>query len=193
VHGVRHSHDRRTGRRDEQGLHWLERLAESQVSTGQRRIVLGLGNTLNTDEGVGVHALTLLQREAGKDLQFEFLDGGTLGLNLLPLVEETSHLLLLDAVDAGETAGTVIELRREDIPLFAGVKLSQHQLTFQEVLGLARVRGKLPEHLCLIGVQPSDLSIGVGMSGPVLQALPEVLTRAKALLRMWTTIERCEG
>jgi hydrogenase maturation protease len=157
------------------------------VSTGQRRIVLGLGNTLNTDEGVGVHALTMLRHEAGTELPFEFLDGGTLGLNLLPLVEETSHLLLLDAVDAGKTAGTVIELRREDIPLFAGVKLSQHQLTFQEVLGLAQVRGKLPDHLHLIGVQPADLSIGVGMSNPVVQALPDVLARAKALLLTWET------
>jgi hydrogenase maturation protease len=155
------------------------------VITGRRRVVLGLGNTLNTDEGLGVHVLTLLQREVGTNTSFEFLDGGTLGLNLLPLVEETSHLLLIDAVDSHSAPGTVVEMRGEEIPLFAGVKLSQHQLGFQEVLGLAQVRGKLPEHLHLIGVQPADLSVGIGMSNAVTRVIPEIIARGKAVLRDW--------
>ena len=154
-----------------------------------RKIVLGLGNLLNCDEGVGVYALRqLAARQASAVSEVEYLDGGTLGLNLLPLVEESSYLLLLDAVSAGQPPGTVVELRRDEIPLYSGVKLSQHQLTFQEVLGLALFRGKLPEHLHLVGVQPDDLSIGVELSPCVAEALPQVLERAEKVLRAWELI-----
>mgnify|MGYP001240594092 CR=1 FL=1 len=103
------------------------------MDTATRRVVLGLGNTLNRDEGVGVHALAPLASRLGAQEAVELLDGGTLGLNLLPIVEECSHLLVLDAVNAGKSPGTVVELRREQIPLYSGVKLSEHQVTFQEV------------------------------------------------------------
>jgi hydrogenase maturation protease len=160
-----------------------------------RNIILGIGNTLNRDEGLGVHLLPLLHERIGARTGMEFLDGGTLGLNLLPLVEECHHLLLLDAVDAGKPGGTVIELARDRIPMFSGVRLSQHQLTFQEVLGLAQVRGKLPEFLHLIGVQPADMSIGFGMTGEVKRMVPVVLRRAESLLHSWgmiTTDEEAE-
>ena len=160
-----------------------------------RIVVLGIGNTLNRDEGVGVHAVRALetQRSPSPDRslarqergEVEFLDGGTLGLNLLPIVEEASHLLILDAVDARQAPGTVIELTGDEIPLFSGIKLSQHQVTFQEVLGLAAVRGKLPPHLHLIGVQPADLEIGLELSHVVTAALPEVIARAAGVLRAW--------
>jgi len=155
------------------------------MTSGYRNVVLGLGNTLNMDEGMGVHALALLRQEIGAETSLELLDGGTLGLNLLPIVEEAGHLLIFDAVDAGKSPGTIVELGGDDIPLLAGVKLSQHQLTFQEVLGLARFRGRIPGHLHLIGVQPGDLSIGIGMSDAVQRAIPGVLQRAKGLLGEW--------
>jgi len=80
----------------------------------------------------------------------------------------------------------VIELARDEIPLYAGVKLSQHQITFQEVLGLAHMRGNLPPNLHLIGIQPADLSIGLELSPTVEQALPEVIRRARAILEEWS-------
>lgn len=164
----------------------------------QRMVVLGIGNTLNRDEGVGVHAVRVLEahcspspdgrfsrQDRGLGGEVEFLDGGTLGLNLLSIVEEASHLLILDAVDAHQPPGTVIELAGAEIPLFSGIKLSQHQVTFQEVLGLAAVRGKLPPHLHLIGVQPVDLAIGLELSPTVAAALPEVVRRAADVLAAW--------
>jgi hydrogenase maturation protease len=151
----------------------------------QRKVVLGLGNLLNRDEGLGVQALKLLDAQLGEQSEFELLDGGVLGLNLLMIVEECSHLLILDAVNAGQPAGTIVELRKEQIPLYAGVKLSQHQVTFQEVLGLAKMRGYLPEQLHLIGIQPEDLSIGLELSPTVEQALPGVIDRACMVLEIW--------
>jgi hydrogenase maturation protease len=155
------------------------------MSMTARRIVIGLGNLLNRDEGLGVHAIRAMDAQPVFYPGWEVLDGGVLGLNLLPIVEECSHLLILDAVDAGMPTGTVIELAKEEIPLYAGVKLSEHQITFQEVLGLANIRGKLPEHLHLIGIQPEDMSIGLELSPIVARALPELLQRAGRVLESW--------
>jgi hydrogenase maturation protease len=159
-------------------------------STG-RRIVLGLGNTLNRDEGLGIYALAFLQEKlAERGAQLEFLDGGALGLNLLPWVEEASHLLVLDSiVSRGSLPGQVMELTREDIPLYRNIKMSDHQITFQEVLGLAKFRDKLPEHLHLVGAQPVDLSIGVGISSEIQAVMPEILSRAERVLREWSLID----
>jgi hydrogenase maturation protease len=167
-----------------------------------RKIVLGLGNTLNSDEGLGVHALKTLKARIAPDLdppsqgekgeyaegELEFLDGGVLGLNLLPWVEECSHLLVLDAINAHKEPGTLVELKRDEIPLYNGIKLSDHQVTFQEVLGLAKFRGKLPENLYLIGIQPANLSIGVDLSPIVQAAIPQVVRRAEDILRGWGLI-----
>ncbi len=139
--------------------------------------MLGIGNLLNADEGVGVHAVRALEAELGRPLsrRWPFLDGGTLGLNLLPLVEDATHLLLLDCVNAGQPGGTIVELTKDEIPIYSGVKMSQHQTTFQEVLGLALLRGQLPEHLHLIGVQPVSLDIGTELTPEVQAVLPEMV------------------
>jgi hydrogenase maturation protease len=158
-----------------------------------RKIVLGLGNTLNRDEGLGVHAVKQLESCLGSEyVQVEFLDGGVLGLNLLPWVEECSHLLVLDAIHAKEEPGTLVELKQDEIPLYSGIKLSDHQVTFQEVLGLAKIRGHLPEHLYLIGIQPADLSTGVGLSPPVKAALPKIIERAMTVLREWHLLNEAQ-
>jgi hydrogenase maturation protease len=149
-------------------------------------LVLGIGNLLNSDEGVGVHAVRLLEEQTGKGFpNVKYLDGGTLGLNLLPLVEDATHLLLLDCVDAGLPGGTVIELAKDEIPIYSGVKMSQHQTTFQEVLGLAVLRARLPDYLHLIGIQPVSLRIGTDLSPKVQAALPDMVLRAAARLTVW--------
>jgi hydrogenase maturation protease len=155
------------------------------MSEAKRKVVLGLGNILNRDEGLGVQALKRLDTMLGEQSNVELLDGGVLGLNLLMIVEECSHLLILDAVNIGKPAGTLVELRKEQIPLYSGIKLSQHQITFQEVLGLANVRGYLPVHLHLIGIQPEDLSIGLELSPTVERVLPAMIDKACGFLEHW--------
>lgn len=171
------------------------------MSVARRRIVLGLGNLLNRDEGLGIHALRALVARTkpqssspspggGKATAaaVEFLDGGTLGLNLLPLVEEASHLLILDAVDAGQAPGTLVELTKDELPLFAGLKLSEHQITIQEVLGLAKFRDRLPDHLHLIGAQPADLGVGTDLSPTLAPVIPDIVARAGAVLDEWNLL-----
>jgi hydrogenase maturation protease len=162
------------------------------MTDARRKVVLGLGNLLNRDEGMGVQALKVLDARLGSQSEVELLDGGVQGLNLLMIVEECSHLLILDAVNAGKPAGTVIELAKEQIPLYSGIKLSQHQITFQEVLGLANMRGKLPEFIHLVGIQPDDLSIGLELSPTIAHSLPEMVERARSRLLEWHLIKANE-
>lgn len=150
-----------------------------------RKIVLGLGNTLNKDEGLGVHAVKALESRLTDLADWEFVDGGVLGLNLLSWVEEASHLLILDAINAGQAPGSVIELEGEQIPMYTGIKMSDHQITFQEVLGLAKFREKLPGCLYLIGAVPLDLEIGTDLSPAISAVIPEILSRAEKVISDW--------
>jgi hydrogenase maturation protease len=155
------------------------------VDYPNRKVVLGLGNLLLGDEGFGIHAIQYLQARVGKQFPVEWVDGGVLGLNLLPLVEACSHLLVLDAVDAGKPGGSLVELVQDEIPQYNGMKLSEHQVGFQEVLGVAKFRGGYPTQLHLIGVQSVDLSTGIELSPAVAAALPAVYQRVKVLLQSW--------
>ncbi len=153
-----------------------------------RKVVLGLGNILNRDEGLGIQALKLLDARLGNQNAVELLDGGVLGLNLLMIVEECSHLLILDAVDARKQPGSLVELSKPEIPLYTGIKISQHQITFQEVLGLASIRGRLPEYMHLVGIQPEDTSVGLEISPSVERTLPLVVQKSMEKLFSWGII-----
>ena len=150
-----------------------------------RKVVLGLGNVLCRDEGLGVFAMHALHAQLGTRADVEWIDGGVMGLSLLPLVEECSHLLVLDAIDSGQPGGTLIELAKDEILLYNAIKMSEHQLGFQEVLGLAKFRQALPRELHLVGIQPADLSVGVGLSAPVTACLPQVVKRSRCVLQEW--------
>lgn len=161
------------------------------MMASNRKVVLGLGNILNGDEGLGVHALKALAKNlSAHPGEIEFIDGGVMGFSLLPLVESCSHLLILDAVNAGRPPGSLIELRGEEIPLYTGVKLSQHQVTFQEILALAKFRDKLPPNLHLIGLQPADLAVGIGLSSVVAAAIPQMLDGASRVLQTWESAKK---
>jgi hydrogenase maturation protease len=153
----------------------------------KRKVILGLGNLLQKDEGFGIQALNRLAEAlpARQKDAFELVDGGVLGLNLLPLVDECSHLLVLDVIDAEKLPGTIIEMTGGEIPLYANIKLSEHQIGFQEVLGLAMLRGTFPEHLYLIGVQPADISTGMDLSPAVQAVLDGVVRRSIEIVQGW--------
>ncbi len=151
----------------------------------QRKAVLGLGNLLLGDEGFGIHAVRHLEKQCAEIFAVEWIDGGVLGLDLLPLVEDCSHLLVLDSIDSGKPGGTVVELRRDEIPLHRGINLSEHQVGFQEVLAVARFREHYPTFLHLVGVQPSVLAPSLELSPCVMAALPEASERARGVLQAW--------
>jgi hydrogenase maturation protease len=150
-------------------------------------IVLGLGNILNRDEGAGVYAVKELEKILPEKIkaEVELVDGGVLGMDLLPYVERASHLLILDAVDSGAQPGEVREYAKDKIELFYHGRISWHQLGFQEVLAVAKVRGKYPENVYLIGVQPADIKTGLGLSRKVKTSVQRMAKRAAEVLESW--------
>lgn len=146
----------------------------NMTKINKKPVVLGLGNPLFTDEGVGIRVLHQLMADdlSGKA---ELVDGGTDGLMLLNVVEAAEHLIVIDAINGGLPAGSVQKYEMADLPVLISQKLSPHQLGFQEVLALAGLRKKLPNRLILFGVEPASLEWGTQLSPTVEAVVPMLI------------------
>lgn len=148
-------------------------------------IILGLGNILCGDEGLGVRLAERLYANWDFGPHVEVVDGGTQGMPLLQHVEKTDRLLILDVVDFGLPPGELV-VRHGDMPAWlTAKKMSAHQASFAEVLGMARFRGRVPEIMALVGMQPVDMGYGAPLSDTALQMLPELERQTLAVLREW--------
>ena len=126
--------------------------------SGGRILVLGIGNILWADEGFGVRVIEMLDERYEMPANVDVVDGGTQGLYLLPYLEDADGVLIVDAIDYGLTPGTLRVLADDEVPAVLGTrKLSLHQTSFEEILALLRLRGRVPERLRLVGMQPERL------------------------------------
>ena len=148
-------------------------------------LVLGLGNILMRDEGIGVRAVELLAERYEFPPEVQLLDGGTLGLNLLPYVEDADRLLVIDAANVGGEPGTIARLESEEVPAFLGVKISPHQIGLADLLAAARLRGRCPRELVLVGVQPGVIDTGLELSPPVAAQVGALVEAALSQLSRW--------
>src|SRR5512140_2193782 len=146
--------------------------------------VIGLGNPLMGDDGFGLVALEQLRNEWTLD-GVELADGGTWGMSLLPLVEDSDRIVLLDAIAAGAKAGDVVVLERERLPIYLTRKLSPHQIDMRDVLATAEWRGKLPEETVAIGVEPLSVEMGIGLSQEADDAVDAVVRAVVSRLEKW--------
>jgi hydrogenase maturation protease len=140
-----------------------------------RTLVIGLGNPLMGDDGAGVAALERLRDEWDIPPEVELIDGGTWGMNLLPLVESARHLILIDAIRTGSAPGTLNVLERRELPRYFSLKLSPHQIDLREVLALAELRGLLPEDLVAVGIEPERVEMELSLSPRVSAGLDKVI------------------
>jgi hydrogenase maturation protease len=151
-----------------------------------KAVVLGIGNPLYGDDGFGLEALAELARSGSTGPEVELVDGGTEGLALLGCIEEATHLVILDVVEGdGLAAGQPVEYDAARLASGTPLKLSEHQVGVEEVLGLAVWRGRLPRHAVLLGVVPERLGMGWGLSETVRGAVPPMAARAARILAEW--------
>ena len=148
-------------------------------------LVIGVGNPLMGDDGLGIAVVARLASEWPEDESLSFVDGGTWGMNLLPLIESANRVMILDAIDRGLPAGTTITLEREEIPRYFAIKLSPHQLDLREVLALAELRGTLPRETVALGVQPERVELSLSLSASVAAAVEDLVAAANERLSMW--------
>lgn len=142
-----------------------------------RTLLIGLGNPLMGDDGVGLAALECLRSEWELPPEVELVDGGTWGMNLLPLIEDADRVVLLDAIQAGSPPGTLVELEGDNVPRTLSHKLSPHQIDLREVLAVAMLRGTLPRTLVALGIEPAEVEMRTSLSVPVDEALPSLVWR----------------
>jgi hydrogenase maturation protease len=149
-------------------------------------LVLGIGNLLWADEGFGVRAVEALHAAFAFPAGVTLQDGGTQGLALYESIASARRVLVFDAIDYKLPPGTLKVLRGDEVPAWGRTKLSPHQLGFNDVLGVAQMRGRGPEAIVAIGVQPVTLDdFGGSLTEPVRNRLPEVVALAAAELASW--------
>jgi hydrogenase maturation protease len=147
-----------------------------------RALILGVGNILLTDEGIGVRAAEYLMQNYTYPNNVSILDGGTMGMELLGYITETDILIILDAIGANQEAGSLIIMQDDEIPAFFASKLSPHQVGIADVLGAARLLGKMPQITWLLGLVPQSLALQAELSPNIAAAIPQLAEKTAMIL-----------
>jgi len=155
------------------------------VSLRPEILVLGLGNVVMSDDGVGVHAVRRLRERTAPADGVELIEGGTAGLLLLPHLADAEQAIIIDAIDTGAPAGTLVRLDGDSWPAAFATHVTVHDVGVRDLLGAAQLTGALPRQLVLHGVQPATTSIGTELSAPVARALDQLVSAVQAELTAW--------
>jgi hydrogenase maturation protease len=147
--------------------------------------LIGIGNILLRDEGVGVHAIKAVQERCETPPQLLIVDGGTTGLDLLPYLEESDRVLFVDAVNFGQEPGFIGVLEGREVPALFGSKVSLHHLGLADVLAAAQLLEVAPREICLIGMQPQAMEPGLELTEVAQEKLELLVARILAKLQDW--------
>lgn len=145
-------------------------------------VVLGVGNLLMGDEGVGVRCVEALEREGGLPPWVVLIDGGTSTHELLEDLEDLDFLVIVDAVLAAQPPGTIVRLEGTAIPAAFSQRLSPHQHGINDLMATLTLLGRAPKRAVLLGVEPHTLSLGMELSPVVAPVLPTLVSRVRAEL-----------
>jgi len=150
-------------------------------------IVLGVGNLLLSDEGIGIHVIHYLHEHHSNLTNVNFIDGGTLSFTLLPLIENSTGLIIIDAANFHEPPGTVRHFSGVEMDQFlAKIPGSVHEVRLAELLATARLIGQLPEKRAFIGVQPQTVDWGDVPTPDVATAIPQAAKLVLQILDDWS-------
>jgi hydrogenase maturation protease len=138
-------------------------------------LVLGMGNLLLEDEGLGIRALELLEQRYEIPPEVELLDGGTTGMGLLDDMSRRDHLIVLDACQTGDPPGTLIRLADDQVPVYFGMRISPHQLGLSDVLATLELSGEKPAEVVVLGLVPQSLEMCLELSERVRSRLDSLV------------------
>ena len=141
-------------------------------------LVLGMGNILLEDEGLGIHALKLLQHRYAAPPEVEFLDGGTSGMALIDQISGRKHLLVLDAVQTGDPPGTLVKMGDQDVPVYFGLRITPHQLGLSDVLASLVLTDEQPGRVTVLGLVPLSLEMSLDLSDHISLRLNHLVEAA---------------
>ncbi len=154
--------------------------------TALRTLILGIGNTLLTDEGVGVHVVQHLAREHPDEAGLTYLDGGTLSFTLAGDIADHENLIVIDAARLGEPPGTVRVMEDEAMDRYLGkAHLSVHEVGLSDLMDMSRLSDHLPVRRALVGIEPMSLDWGDAPSPEVAPAVEVAARLVLDLVRRW--------
>ncbi|MFM1891375.1 MAG: hypothetical protein RLZ44_452 [Pseudomonadota bacterium] len=149
-------------------------------------LVLGIGNTLFSDEGVGVHVVHYLAERHADQPGLTYLDGGTLSFTLAEPIAAHANLIVIDAARLGEAPGAVRCLEGAAMDRYlTGNRQSVHEVSLMDLLDIARLSDTLPRRRALVGIEPQQLDWGDAPSAAVAPAVPLAAQQVLALARRW--------
>jgi len=137
------------------------------------------------DDAAGVLVVQALAEKYEFPEELTLLDGGTLGLDILPYLEGVDRLLVVDAVETGDPPGTIIRMTGDDIPLALATKVSPHQMGLKDLLLVADLQGYAPGEMVLWGVQPGSIEMDIELSPEVAQSMETLQQRVLEELESW--------
>ncbi len=164
--------------------------AGDAAGPGRRYAVLGLGNVIQGDEALGGQVVARLQDDPGLLASLadpgaiDLVDGGTVGLGLVPYLVDLDGLVVVDAVDAAAAPGTVVDLDGAEILAHETV-MGVHDLGAEELLGALLFMGRLPRRVRVVGIQPAAIALGTELSPPVAAAVPALVAAVVGHLAGW--------
>lgn len=166
--------------------HGLQTGNSDQAAPKTSLLVLGVGNILLTDDGVGPKAAEALQARFPEDAGIAFLDGGTLSFTLADTIADHDGLIVIDACELVAEPGTIrlFEGAEMDAHMLGG-RRSVHEVALSDLLDMVRLRGALPERRALVGIQPLELSWGLELSAPVAAGFASLCAEVEALIGRW--------
>ena len=141
-------------------------------------LVLGLGNAVCQDDGAGIAAVHRLTREYDLPEGVLALDGGTLGLSLLPLVDSAAQVILIDAIQANAPPGTLVRIEGDEVPPAVYERLSPHQIGVADLLAGATLLDRYPDR-----VVSESIDLGLGRTKAVDASIPELVAQVVEELR----------
>lgn len=149
-------------------------------------LILGIGNNLLTDEGVGVHVVRYLEEHHADVAGVTYLDGGTLSFTLAGPIAEHDNLIVVDAARFGEPAGTIRCLEGDAMDRYlSGNRHSVHEVGLMDLFDISRLSGTFPRHRALIGIEPASIDWGEAPSASVAPTIVPVAAMALELAHRW--------
>jgi len=145
-------------------------------------VVLGIGNTILSDEAAGVRAVEALEKACRMPADVLLIDGGTSGMEMIEDLSNLDFLLVLDVVLTDAAPGTLVKIAGDEIPVFFRDKLSPHQIGLPDVLASLELLGTMPKEIVVLGVEPVSLELGLDMTPTVAAAVPQLAAMALAEL-----------
>lgn len=143
-------------------------------------LVLGIGNLLLTDDGVGIRAIQLLEERYALPEEVQVVDGGTCGLDLLQFLEGVDHLVILDAASLGKIPGSIVRMEGDQVPAYLALKTSPHEIGLPELFFTARLTDIYPPRVVVLGMQPESIETSLGLTPAVAAHLDELVEMAAA-------------